>query len=754
MKTLESGYFLTADLDNDIKNIEVKVIKKYSKQTQKTQEYINIPMAFDIETTSFRENGKKRGTMYVWQMGVDKLIFTGRTWAEWENALKIIAEHFGLNENRKAIIYVQNLGFEFEWIKNRLSWVDVQATDTRKPYKAESTLFIFRDSQILSARSLAKIGEGLTKHNIKKRVGDLDYNLMRHSKTPLTAKEMDYAIGDIEVLLAYIEEQMEMYGGSLLQIPATNTGRVRSYCKQETLYIKGKDGKKRLDHIYRGYIDSLTIEPAEYEVLRKAYMGGFTHASMLWANSPEPLENITSYDETSAYPAMLTSKFYPVDKGVFEGMITEEQLRELVKDRCCAFKAVFKNLRSKILHEHYASSSKHFVSRERLIKDINNMTLDNGRIVYADSFETYLTDDDFWIFDHCYQWDSLEISECWSYARGRLPKALIKSILKLYEDKTALKDVEGKKAEYQVLKEMLNSVYGMCCQAVSKDEITFDGEWDVKKEDKNSLTSTLDKYNTDKKRFLYYPWGVWTSSANRRRLWECILDIGTDYVYTDTDSIKLRNGDKWVDYFNKKNEEIRAEMYAAMDFYKLPRELVEPKNKNGVKKLLGAWDNEGTYDRAKFCGRKRYMVEKDGEYEITIAGLNKVEGGKYLASLEDPFAYFDDGMTIPAKNTGKAMPYYPQPAEEHIKGRLVDYLGNEAEYEELSWVNLEPAPFEMNELGEFVALCKYIRANPDCDILTEDARNKIKENARKHDENKKAKKKAEKEAKRNGGSKN
>ena len=42
-------------------------------------EYIEKPMAFDIETSSFKYNDKKLSCMYIWQFAIGDNVVYGRT---------------------------------------------------------------------------------------------------------------------------------------------------------------------------------------------------------------------------------------------------------------------------------------------------------------------------------------------------------------------------------------------------------------------------------------------------------------------------------------------------------------------------------------------------------------------------------------------------------------------------------------------------------------------------------------------------
>lgn len=86
--------------------------------------------------------------------------------------------------------------------------------------------------------------------------------------------------------MSYIQEKIEL-DGDIAQIPLTNTGYVRNYCRKECFYegIPESDtaGRKRIQMNYRAIMKSLQItSDEEYNQMNRAFMGGFTHASVLY----------------------------------------------------------------------------------------------------------------------------------------------------------------------------------------------------------------------------------------------------------------------------------------------------------------------------------------------------------------------------------------------------------------------------------------------------------------------------------------
>lgn len=199
--------------------------------------WYNVPASFDIETSSFYENDihtpeNKRAIMYIWQFGIGNLVTYGRTWAEFDSFLMTVSEILSLNEKCRLVVYVHNLPYEWQFMRKHFRWDKVFILDDRKPVKARIGGIEFRCSLKLSGgKSLANVGKDLQHHDVQKKVGDLDYNLIRTPATPLSETELGYCEYDIRVVNAYIAEKIEQ-DGNVSRIPLTNTGYVREYCRK------------------------------------------------------------------------------------------------------------------------------------------------------------------------------------------------------------------------------------------------------------------------------------------------------------------------------------------------------------------------------------------------------------------------------------------------------------------------------------------------------------------------------------------
>lgn len=672
-------------------------------KTNKQIEFINLPCGFDIETTSYKQGEDKAAFMYIWMIGIghNTGVYYGRTWEELKNLCLFLQLELNLSEKRRLVIYVHNLGYEFQFMRKYFDWLEdgLFAVDERKPIKALCTYGIeFRDSYILSGFSLENTAKNLTTHKVKKMVGDLDYSLIRTHLTPLTDIEMGYCENDIAIITAYISEQIELYS-DVTKIPMTNTGRVRNFVRDNCYYTSKNHRKSSKSKYikYRKIMDDLTIDKDTYIQLKRAFMGGFTHANANYSN--KVLTDVSSVDFTSSYPSVMISEQFPMSRFKPVEIQSLSELQLYCSKYAMVFDAKFINIRAKISYENYISESKCF----KLVKPI----LNNGRVFSADELATTITEVDFDIFQNAYEWDEIEIANVRYAHKNYLPKPIVESILKLYQDKTVLKDVEGSEVEYLLSKGMLNSIYGMCVTDIVKDKAVYGDEWGI---NKVNIDEEIENYNNSRKRFLYYAWGIWVTAYARRNLWTGILAVGDDYIYSDTDSLKVRNYDNHLGYINWFNDCIVSKMKAMCEYYSLDESLLSPKTKEGKTKMMGVWDYEGTYKKFKTLGAKRYLLLDNEKLKLTVAGLSKQNGIKHMLEvsegcIDSVFDMFNDSLYIPADKTGKMTHTY---IDNELQLLVTDYLGNTAECMPLSGVHLENCDFTLSITGQYQEFLKQL----------------------------------------------
>lgn len=657
------------------------------------RKYINVPCAFDIETTSFYVNGEKCSVMYAWVFGFNGITTVGRTWGQFKALLANVAKMLNLHEERILICYVHNLAFEFQAFRHQLEWENVFSLDTRKPVKCLCSLYIeFRCTLILTNISLEKLATKCTRYPCKKMVGDLDYSKLRHTETPLTENELEYIHADAFVVMSYIMQCIEEEG-NIARIPLTQTGYVRRAVKNACLY-SGNHGKNRGGSYmhYRRLMSALTLTPEEYKLARRAFMGGFTHANAYRVG--RVYDNVGSFDLTSSYPAVLASMKFPMTRGEKYTPKSKEDFEGNLLHYCCIFDVEFTGLCAKLHQDHPISESKCFI-KEGVISD-------NGRVSMADRICTTITEQDFFTYRKFYTWKGMRVGTFYRYRKWYLPREIVETMLIWYEKKTKLKGVEGSEDDYMRSKEMINSVYGMMATDIVRDEILYNDEWGKMPA---NVDEAIEQYNGKKDRFLSYLWGLYTTAYARRNLFTAIEAVGDDYIYSDTDSVKILNPERHKEYFDKYNKWITGLCEEACREQGIDTEMTHPKTITGQEKPLGVWEFEGAYDNFKTLGAKRYLTRTGDKYTLTTAGVAK-SAVKYLEKQKDPFGAFCDDLIFPAQYTGKLLHTY---IDEPMCGIMTDYMGNAAEYEELSGTHLEPMEYHLSISEQFANYLEGIR---------------------------------------------
>ena len=598
---------LTEDFNFD-QLADLQIIPKVPRK-KGSKPYLDIVTAFDIETTRLPEI--EQSVMYIWQFqyGLDQTV-TGRTWEDFFQFLDHIVER--IRGVAWLVVYVHNLSYEFQFLKGLYDFQadEVFATDSRKVLKC--TMFDcieFRCSYYLTNMPLAKF---LLKYNVenKKLSGlEFDYSKRRFPWSPLTAREMEYCINDVKGLVQALYKQMASDKDNLQTIPLTATGYVR------------RDVKQAMKGFNHTQLQEMLPDADVYRLLREAFRGGDTIANR-W-NADDIIENVQSVDITSSYPSSMLMCKYPMERFYREDPDDFKRLYKM-KSKALLFRIAFIGLRLKDQAEGHT-----YLSRDKC-RRIEEGTFSNGRIIRASYLETTITDIDYEIIARRYKWDRQVIIDLYSSRYKMLPAMLRSVVIQYYKVKTELKGVEEGTDDYLFYmknKEKLNSTYGMTVEDPAKDSIEFiDGDFVPKDE---PLEKLIARHN--RSAFLSYAWGVWVTAWSRKRLADGI-DVVThngkepmNFIYSDTDSIKY-TGDVDFTAYNRQMEEqaTRWKAYAA--------------DRDGVVHFMGVYESEH-YDlpnRFKTLGAKKYVLEdKDKRLHITIAGVNKKEGGKELEKIEN-----------------------------------------------------------------------------------------------------------------------
>lgn len=556
--------------------------------------YKDLLCAFDIETTNDRES--IQAFMYVWQFQINDITVMGRTWNEFITFLERMKDE--LKTDEYIVIFVHNLSFEFQFLRGIYNFnkEEVFAIDSRKVLKCEMfNHFELRCSYLQTNMSLSEFTHKMGVQDVKLSGEDFDYSIARYPWTPLTDQELQYCINDVKGLVEAMRIQMDLEHDTFYTLPLTSTGYVR------------RDVKAAMRHFNRQELKDMLPDYNVFCMLREAFRGGNTHANRFYSNVI--LKDVHSNDYASSYPNVQINCRFPMSPWLREdGMDLDRCLLKIYKHkRACLMRINLFNVRLKdpMWGAPYLAKAK--------CRNIKNCENDNGRILSAEYLETTLTDIDFKILLQEYEFDWIEFTDFYHSRYGLLPKQLRETVLEYFRRKTELKGVDGQDLYYMKSKNKLNSVYGMSVQSPVKQSIDFINDFIDRQDDEREL---LDAAN--KKAFMSYAWGVWTTAHARWELEEAINICGDMFVYCDTDSVKYI-GDLDFDSFNAKKKR-RSEENGAV--------ATDPK---GVRHYLGVMEHDADYIEFATMGAKKYAYRyPDGTLGITIAGVNKTKGAAEL----------------------------------------------------------------------------------------------------------------------------
>lgn len=636
----------------------------YTIKGKRGGKFYAIPSGFDIETTN--DEKTEAAFMYIWQFSFGNNVFAGRTWDDFFDLMHWIRQPaFGLNEG-KIIVFIHNMMFEMSFllpqIYKRGLLLRVFAKDIRDVIEVETTNgFVFRDSAALTNMSLASLAKNYTR--TQKLVGDLDYSIPRNSHTQLTPEEINYCINDVVILKEYAEQLHEEYTKQGRKIPLTSTGIVRQYVKSQIPVNRRYAINQAIEKLY-----PLTVEQYNF-TMRWLFRGGYTHANTSMCD--KVLENVVSYDFTSAYPSILFGEYF--EKTAYQAI--DEPTINKIENRIRHGRAVIMLID---LYDVEPITYHCVESKHKIIDYSPDAIFDNGRLYSAGYIRVLINDIDYEVYKQFYKWSKIEVISAKCSHLGKLPAYLFDAVCEFYKGKKTLKaevkdlesrnqDATDKKKLLQKTKGMLNSCYGMCVSRLNFAEFTFEGDWI--RLDNEELTRRMNRAkdsgndeeyirykqiynnlsydNIKTKQFLSPYWGIRVTSICRRNILNAIKHFDRYAVYSDTDSIKILTRCKEYPeaptleevkaWFDEYNAQISARNAAICDVMNLDIDIYND---------IGLFDFEGIYTRFKTLGAKRYIYEKSNHIEAVIAGLPKSVINNFVAEngTDALFKKFSNGM--------------------------------------------------------------------------------------------------------------
>lgn len=479
------------------------------------------------------------------------------------------------NRRRKVVCYTHNLSYDGSLI---VSWLmSIGYTyDTGKEYKENiisglidgrglwyvlkfvfyGVKFEIRDSLKILPSSLEKLANDFdTEH--KKLTGTIDY--YRPAGIPISDIERKYIENDIIVLAELLEKSQEY---RLTEYLTIGSNCLSSYKRINTSF------KTMFPH----FDDELDNE------LRPAYMGGWCYLNPAYNNVI--LTNIKGYvyDVNSLYPYVMREFSYPIGNPRIITEDIEEQLSGLyiLKFRC-SFSLKengFPFIKSEILGEDYITES--ILPKE--------LTLCNV---------------DFELFKE--QYDIINFTPIKLY-KFRAMNGIFNSYIDYWYN---IKQNAKSKTERTISKLFLNNLggkFGSKRFGTVKDIVSRGNKigFEVKRVHKDGI---------------YLPVAVFMTAYARSYIIHSAIAAGSDFIYSDTDSIHSL------------------------------KELTIPVSNN-----LGDFKIEKTFSKARYVHKKTYVLYTEDGYEIKASGATQ-EVKRNIQEAEAIETIFTHGARFKGKLT-------------------------------------------------------------------------------------------------------
>lgn len=584
------------------------LIFKPLQRNHKVVKYATDYICLDTETS---KSDEATGWVYQWAVCIKQKIFVyGRKPSEFIDFMRDVAEHYQLSDDKKIIIYIHNLQYDFAYLKRFIMQydpsLDVLAIDNHTVLTVDVLGFRFICSYKLTNLSLAVLSDKYAKKYIK-AVGEIDYNITRYQDTELDEIDWLYMFSDVASQYDGIKQYLLMNNYKFCaDAPFTSTGFVRVACR--------KASKK--DDKWRSQFELMRLDLEQYRLCRQAFMGGICICSYRYSNKTIRASDgvvLKHKDFTSSYPARQTLDSMPTGRPMWYGAIkSRRKFERLLEKYHCVFMLTLYDVHIKEgVTAPYIPSSKCLAPKEILKV--------NGKVVFAKELTIAVTELDYKWIKRQYTASNFKVSKMLCFKRGTMPDWLKAEIMQYFTNKCTLKHTEP--VLYAKSKNLLNGIYGMTATSIIRPQYKIDHYTgvishfiadDIDKQDQQDL----DRYYRSHNSFMPYQYSLFTTAWARDALMTMIEACGYDnFLYCDTDSVFYietpENREKMAQYEKECIEKAKAGgAYVGNNYLGAPTD--EPE----IRAFRGLHSK---------CYAMEELNEKSGQYElnVVIAGIPK-----------------------------------------------------------------------------------------------------------------------------------
>lgn len=214
----------------------VAEVKRHGVLRKNRRYYYSSFATMDIETSKIPAGiDEKKGETHYEAITYSIALYIGgycilsRTWDEYNKLIVRLTELLNISNKQTLVIYVHNLPYEFQFMRNFMKIEEVFATAPRKVVKCLGDMFEYRCSYKLTNMGLARFCESIPPeymHHYKKSGEDFDYSIIRLPNTELSSDELQYIYNDVAGLHEAITYQLLSEKDTIVSIPLTSTGYI------------------------------------------------------------------------------------------------------------------------------------------------------------------------------------------------------------------------------------------------------------------------------------------------------------------------------------------------------------------------------------------------------------------------------------------------------------------------------------------------------------------------------------------------
>lgn len=435
----------------------------------------------------------------------------------------------------------------------------------------------FRDSLKIFPKKAADIGE---LYGIQKLTGEWDYEKYREPGTAaISASEWAYVDHDVMIISRALADYRARGYVENTQASIAYNERLRftfpGFHKTAIQRIKKTDYEQyRMRFPY-------SIRPLAYEThkhLLLGYFGGVSYLNPYYANRSDLTSPAYSYDVHSMYPDKMANGWLPYGDPLIVDNPTQEEAWRLIRTYNCVMVDI-------VGLSVQLKSPDHFPALMFPTDPYHSVRME-GKVIKCEDEVVCLTGIDCLIMESEYEIRAGEITRLYMFHSCKGPYAgFVNKWMSVKSEADKIRNDETRseeerriaKTQRELAKVMLNASYGKDGTKLLRypHRTYLDPESDL-------LEAEVDVEVSDVE--YYLPTAIFICALARRQLWQAVRILRREFIYCDTDSVKVTAAGK-------------ALLEASPDFRIDPYE-------------LGTWGYEGEYETATFVRQKTYSYEQ------------------------------------------------------------------------------------------------------------------------------------------------